>query len=159
MALKKYRVVLTKNEEKRLCDIVSAGNAGPQKRKRAQALLLANEGLTDEAIAEQVAMHRRGVEGLRLRFAKEGFEVTLEGKMRGHRIHALTKEDEARLIALANKPAPGGQMRWTLRSLESAWITLEHADAKTVSRETIRRVLKQAGLNFDRSARRNVRKV
>ncbi|MDR1094908.1 MAG: helix-turn-helix domain-containing protein [Spirochaetaceae bacterium] len=158
MALKKYQVVLTKNEEKRLCDIVNEGNAGPQKRKRAQALLLANEGLTDGAIAEQVAMHRRGVEGLRLRFAAEGFEVTLEGKMRGHRIHALTKEDEARLIALANEPVPDGRARWTLRALERAWVTLEHTNVKTVSRETIRRVLKQAGLNFDKTAK-NARKV
>jgi hypothetical protein len=152
MALKKYKVVLTENEEKRLRDIVNGGNSGPQKRKRAQALLLANEGLTDEAIAEQVVMHRRGVEGLRVRFVEAGFEVTLAGKPRGHRIHALTMEDEARLIALANEPVPKGRARWTLRSLESAWITLEHTDAKTVSRETIRRVLKKANINLDKTA-------
>jgi hypothetical protein len=152
MALKKYKVMLTENEEKRLRDIVNGGNSGPQKRKRAQALLLASEGLTDEAIAEQVIMHRRGVEGLRLRFAAAGFEVTLMGKPRGHRIHALTMEDEARLIALANKPAPEGHKRWTLRSLEKAWITLEHTDAKTVSRETIRRILKKENLNLDKTA-------
>jgi hypothetical protein len=29
-------------------------------------------------------MHRRGIEGLRQRFAEEGFETVLEGKPRGH---------------------------------------------------------------------------
>jgi hypothetical protein len=152
MAFKKYKVVLTEDEEKRLLDIVNGGNSGPQKRKRAHALLLASKELTDEAVAEQVVMHRRGVEGLRMRFVEDGFEVTLEGKPRGHRVHVLTMEDEARLIALANEPVPEGRVRWTLRSLESAWLTLEHTNIKSVSRETIRRILKKANLDLEKTA-------
>jgi hypothetical protein len=46
-------------------------------------LLLTTEGYTDEATADRVGMHRRGIEELRQWFVEEGFESTLEGKPRG----------------------------------------------------------------------------
>jgi transposase len=146
MPQKRYRVTLTDDEEKTLRDIVNKGKHGAQKRKRAQALLLANEGYTDEMIADRTGMHRRGIEELRQRFVEDGFEITLAGKARGHRPRSLTGEDEARLIALVCGPAPEGCARWTLQLLEDAWVTLEYTDAKTVSRETIRQALKKTRL-------------
>jgi hypothetical protein len=77
MAEKKYRVTLTKDEETLLHDIINKGKHTAQKRKRAQALLLAHEGYTDEAIAEGAGMHRRGIEGLRQRFVEDSFEICL----------------------------------------------------------------------------------
>jgi transposase len=141
---KKYKVTLTEGEQAHLHEIMDKGKHGAQKRKRAQALLLANEGYTDESIAERVGMHYRGIEGLRQRFVEDGFETTLEGKPRGHRPRALTGEDEARLIC---GPVPEGCARWTLRLVEDTWVSLEHTDAKTVSRETIRRTLKKTRLS------------
>jgi transposase len=55
----------------------------------------------DILIAERAGMHCRAVESLRQRFVEDGFEVTLEGKARGHRPRALQGKDEARLITLA----------------------------------------------------------
>jgi hypothetical protein len=49
MSQKKYKVTLTEEEENLLHDIVNRWKHGAQKRKRAEALLLANEGYTDEA--------------------------------------------------------------------------------------------------------------
>jgi transposase len=111
-----------------------------------QALLLANEGLIDEMIADLIGMHRRGIEELRQRFVKDGFEVTLEGKPRGLRPRALTGEDQARLIALVCGPVPEGCARCTLKLLEDTWVTLENTDTKTVSRETTRQALKKTRL-------------
>jgi transposase len=74
-------------------------------------------------------------------------ESTLEGKPRGHRPRVLTGKDEARLISLVCGPAPEGCPCWTLKLLEATWVTLEHTDAPTVSRETIRRTLKKTNLN------------
>jgi hypothetical protein len=48
-------------------------------------LLLADQGYTDEVIAERVGMYRRGIEGIRELFVEEGFETTFEGKERGYR--------------------------------------------------------------------------
>jgi hypothetical protein len=39
---------------------------------------------------------------------EEGFEVTLEGKNRGHRPHSIQGEDGAWLIALVCGPVPRG---------------------------------------------------
>jgi transposase len=147
MSQKKYEVTLTRDEKKLLQAIINRGKQGAQKWKRAQALLLANEGCTDEQIAERAGMHCRGIEELRRRFVEDGFETTLEGKPRGHRPRALAGEDEARLITLACGPAPEGCARWTLRLLEDRWESLENTDTKRVSRETIRRILKKMNLN------------
>jgi transposase len=147
MSQKKYKVTLTGEEENILHDIMNRGKHGAQKRKRAQALLLANEGYTDEQIADRVGMHCRAIEDLRQRFVENGFETTLEGKERGHRPRSLQGADEAQLVTLVCSPAPEGCARWTLKLLEDTWVTLENTDTKTVSRETIRQTLKKTNLN------------
>jgi len=88
--------------------------------------------------AEQTGLSRRGLEQLRQRFVEEGFEVTLEGKPRGHRPKLLGGEDEARLTALVCSPKPDGHARWSLRLLAETWKTLAYTDVKSVSHETIR---------------------
>jgi transposase len=151
MSQKRYLVTLTEDEEKLLHDIINRGKHGAQKRKRAQGLLLASKGYTDEEIAERVGIGPRGIAFLRQRFVEDGFEVTLEGKARGHRPRVLSGEDEARLIALVCGPAPEGCARWTMQLLADTWVTLEYTDAGTVSRETIRRTLKKTNLNRGRT--------
>jgi transposase len=130
MAEKKYRVTLTEAEREQLTAIINRGTHSAQKRKRAQALVLAGQGYTDEAIAERAGMHRRGIEGIRERFVEGGFEATLEGKERGHRPHSIQGEDEARLIALVCGPVPEGYAHWTLRLIRDTWVTLENRDTK-----------------------------
>jgi transposase len=124
MPSKKYIVTLTKDEKVVLRDILKKGKHSAEKRKRAQALLLAEENYTDGVIAERTGLSRRGLEQLRERFVEEGFKVTLDGKPRGHKRKLLSGEDEARLIALACSPKPDGRARWTLRLLADTWKTL-----------------------------------
>ncbi|MDR1929314.1 MAG: helix-turn-helix domain-containing protein [Treponema sp.] len=147
MPTKKYRVTLTDEEKQILTDIVNKGKQNAQKRKRAQALLLADEGYTDEMISERTGMSRRGLEQLRERFVEEGFETTLEGKPKGHRHKSIQGKDEARLVALVCGPKPDGRKRWTLRLLEETWTSLGGTETNKVSRETIRRTLKKTNLN------------
>ena len=148
MPAKKYLITLTKEEKKILSDVINKGKHDAQKRKRAQALLLAEESYTDEMISERTGMSRRGLEQLRQRFVEEGFEVTLAGKGKGHRPKALNGADEARLIALVCGPKPDGRTRWTLRLLAEKWTTLAHTEVETVSAETIRRTLKKTKLSL-----------
>jgi transposase len=88
------------------------------------------------------------VESIRQRFGKAGFTATLAGNLGGYHPRALKKEDEERLIALARGPKPEGRRRWTLRLLRDAWETLGYTGTKKVSYETIRKILKEAGLNL-----------
>ena len=148
MPVKKYVVTLTKDEKKLLSSIINKGKHTSEKRKRAQALLLANENYTDDMIADRTGLSRRGLEQLRQRFVEEGFEVTLVGKPRGHRPKLLGGEDEARLIALACSPKPDGRTRWTLRLLADTWTTLAYTDVKTISYAAVRRTLKKTKLNL-----------
>jgi transposase len=151
MPEKKYIVSLTEAERKILNDVINKGRHSAEKRKRAQALLLADEGYTDNMIADRTGMSRRGLEQLRERFVEEGFEITFEGKPRGHRSKKLSGSDVARLIALVCSPKPEGRARWSLRLLRDTWSTLAHTETKTISHETIRRTLKKTNLNPGRA--------
>jgi transposase len=151
MPTKKYIVTLTKNEKEILKEIINKGKHSAEKRKRAQALLLAEENYTDSMIAERTGLSRRGLEQLRERFVEEGFEVTLAGKPRGHKPKKLGGADEARLIALACSPKPDGRSRWSLRLLQTTWSTLAYTDVKTISHMTIQRILKKKKLNPGKS--------
>ena len=148
MPAKKYIVTLTTEERQLLSDVLNKGKHTAEKRKRAQALLLAEQSFTDDMIAERTGMSRRGLEQLRQRFVEEGFEVTFNGKPRGHKPRSLNGADEARLIALVCSPAPDGRARWTLRLLADTWTTLAHTETKTISRETVRRTLKKTSLSL-----------
>jgi transposase len=146
MPVKTYIVTLTKDEKERLREIINKGKHSAEKRKRAQALLLADENYTDGMIAERAGLSRRGLEQLR-----ERFEVTLQGKPRGHRPKALGGKGEARLIALACSPKPEGHSRWSLRLLSDTWKTLAYTETKTVSYQTIRRTLKKTELSLGKA--------
>jgi transposase len=148
MPAKRYIVTLTEEEKRFLSEIVNKGKHSAEKRKRAQALLLAEENYTDDMIADRTGLSRRGLEQLRQRFVEEGFEVTIAGKPRGHKPKALNGADEARLIALVCSQKPDGSARWTLRLLADKWSTLAHTETKTISRETVRRTLKKTKLNL-----------
>ena len=148
MPAKKYIVTLTKEEKKILGDVLNKGKHTAEKRKRAQALLLAGQNLTDDIIAERTGLTRRGLEQLRQRFVEEGFEVTFQGKPRGHKPRALNGADEARLIALVCSQKPEGRTRWSLRLLADTWKTLAHTETKTISHETIWRTLKKTSLSL-----------
>jgi hypothetical protein len=50
MPAKKYRVTLIKEERELLGDILRKGKHDAQKRRRAQALLLADDGLIDSML-------------------------------------------------------------------------------------------------------------
>jgi len=148
MPAKKYIVVLEKNEKALLKEIINKGKHSTEKRKRAQALLLADENYTDDMISDRTGLSRRGLEQLRQRFVEEGFETTVNGKPRGHRPKSLGGKDEARLIALVCGPKPDGRTRWSLRLLADTWKTLAHTDTKTISRDTVRRTLKKTNLSL-----------
>src|SRR5215510_8970685 len=148
MPAKKYIVTLEKHEKALLKELINKGKHNAEKRKRAQALLLADENYTDDMIADRTGLSRRGLEQMRQRFIEEGFETTLNGKPRGHRPKSLGGKDEARLIALVCSPKPDGRARWSLRLLADVWKTLANTETKTISRDTVRRTLKKTNLNL-----------
>jgi Homeodomain-like domain len=144
---KKYVVRLTDAERKTLGEIVAKLKGSSQKVKRAQVLVKADAdgpNWTDAKIVEAFGCRRQTVENIRERFVSQGFEITVNGKMRVEpRPKLLNGEQEAKIIAMRLGSPPAGFANWTLRLLAEQVVALEVAEA--ISHETVRRTLKKTG--------------
>jgi transposase len=133
-----YRVDLTAGECEQLAAVV-ASKAGVQKRKRAQILLAAAKGIADATIADTLPCGLSTIYRTKQRFVTEGLVASLEERPGRGASRKLTKQEEAKLVALACSAPPEGRRRWTLELLANEFVQLvEH---ESVSRETIRRRL------------------
>jgi transposase len=136
-----YRVTLTDDEVVQLESLLNKGKHSAQKRKRAQALLHAHNGWTDQQIVDAVGMRKRSIELLRQRFVEDGFETVLEGKPKRHRNPILDGRAEAHLVALVCGEKPEGRNCWTIRLLRNRLVADLELDA--LSHETVRQTLKK----------------
>ena len=71
---KRYIVTLTDEERAVLQERIHKGNGGVRKVNRAHMLLLADEGESDEAIAEALQISQSSIQRTRRRFVEEGLE-------------------------------------------------------------------------------------
>jgi hypothetical protein len=144
---KKYIVRLTDQERQTLGAVVGKLKGSSQKVRRAQVLLKADADgpcWTDAKIADAFGCRTKTVENIRERFVTEGFEVTLEGKVRTEpRPKLLDGEQEAKVIATRLGPPPAGFANWSLRLLAEQVVALEIVES--ISHETVRRTLKKTG--------------
>lgn len=143
---KKYIVRLTAKERRTLREVVRTLNGSSQKVRRAQMMLKADAAgpaWTDERITEAFDSRVRTVEKLSERFVTEGFEQTLDGKLRQTppTEKVLNSKQEARVIALRLGSPPKGYANWSLRLLARKVVELEIVEA--ISHETVRRTLKK----------------
>lgn len=141
--MKKYIVSLTNDERLALDKLISAGKGAASRMAHARILLKADQGLTDEAIAEAVEVSRPTVERVRKRFVEEGFEAGLDRRRpeKPPRPRKLDGHQEAQLIALACSAPPPGRAHWTLCLLADKMVELKYVDS--LSYETVRRTLKK----------------
>jgi hypothetical protein len=140
MPAKKSQVELTAVEYKSLEQRLRRGTQGARKLIRARILLKAAAGLSDEESAQEVDTCVPTIERTRKRFAT-GRLAALEELPRPGRTRRLDERGEARLIAEACSPAPGGREHWTLQLLADRVVELQLAEA--CSDDTVQRVLKK----------------
>ena len=141
MPKKKYIVDLTDEERSELLALTTKGMVRARKMKRAQILLMADEGRTDVQIMSALKVSRPCVERIRQRFVADNLARALNDNPRPGARRKLSDRQEARVIAEACMPAPAGRKRWTVRLLTERVVALQVVDR--VSRETVRRVLKK----------------
>jgi transposase len=108
--------------------------------RRADTLLLALEGKTDEEIAEVLRCSPDTVAGTRRAFDGRGLKCLYDRPQPGQK-RKLDGRSEAHLVALAFSNAPEGRSRWTMQALVDEMVFLGHVDS--ISDDTIRRVLKK----------------
>src|SRR5690606_35078727 len=108
----RYRVTLEAAEREELEAMVRGGKVSPRRLKRAQILLAADRGSTDEVIAANVAVGTSTVYRTKRRFVEEGFEAALTEEPRPGAERKLAPKEEALLIAVACSDPPAGRARW-----------------------------------------------
>lgn len=134
-------VELLDDERKELCELTSGGSAQVQKIKRAQILLAANKGVSDENIAASVGAGTSTVYRTKRRFVEGGLERALNDEPRPGAKRKLSGKEEALLIATACAAPPEGRARWTLDLLAGEIVRL--TDHSCLSSETVRRRLEE----------------
>src|SRR6202140_1498490 len=130
----RYWVELSQAERGELTAMLSKGKRAARKLKRAQILLAADAGCSDEEIARTVAVGGSTVYRTKRRFVEDNLEAALSEEPRPGAERKLTGKEEALLVATACSNPPEGRARWTLELLAGAMVALtEHED---LSRET-----------------------
>ena len=135
----RYRVELNQTERDELTALVSKGKHTARKFKRAQILLAADAGSTDQVIAETVGVGGSTIYRTKRRFVDGNLECALSEAPRPGASRKLTGKEEALLVATACSVPPEGRADWTLELLAQALVRLTEHD--TLSRETVRRRL------------------
>jgi transposase len=140
----RYRVTLSSEERAQLAALVAGGKAAVRKVKRAQVLLAAASGSTDEAIAANIGVGTSTVYRTKQRFVDEGLDAALTESPRPKPERKLAAHEEAMLVAVACSDPPTGRARWTLQLLANEMVRL--TSHKRISDETIRRRLAEVDL-------------
>jgi transposase len=139
-----YRVELEDSEREELQALIAGGTVAARKVKRAQILLAADRGCSDEEIATAVSVGTSTVYRTKKRFVEGNVESALNEATRPGARRKLSDKDEALLIATACSSPPEGRGRWTLELLADAMVRLTGHEG--LSRETIRRRLAECPL-------------
>jgi transposase len=138
---KRYRVTLTDEERARLEGLTRKGTASARMVRRAQTLLLAAEGRTDEAIASALHIGVATVERTRRRCVEEGVAASLVERPRPGARPKLGPKQQAFVVALACTTPPEGRLRWTMQLLADRVVELQIVPA--ITDEAIRLLLKR----------------
>ena len=135
----RYRVDLGQAERDELKALLSGGQCAVRKLKRAQMLLAADAGASDEAIATSVGVGGSTVYRTKRRFVLGNLELALREEPRPGAERKLSGKEEALLVATACSRPPAGRARWTLDLLAGEMLRLTEHDS--LSGETVRRRL------------------
>ena len=140
---KRWVVNLTAEERTGLEQLVRRERVSGVKRQRASILLKADDGLTDQEIADELEVGLVTAERVRKRCCERGVQACLERKPQENpsRPRKLDGASEAELVRIACSPPPPGRARWTVTLLANQLVELNVFDS--VSASTVQRGLKK----------------
>ena len=124
-------------EEKGILGNIANSRTAPYRKvQRARLILLAAEGMTNTAIAQEVKLQRSMVVKWRQRFVSERL-AGLEDRPRPGKPRQYSDADRLGVIEMACSQKPVGETHWSVRTL---------AKATGVGRDTVHQILRQANL-------------
>jgi transposase len=110
-------VKLSRSEREELGFLLQGGTQAVRKLKRAQILLAADAGMSDDDITTSVGVGGSTVYRTRRRFVEGGLAAALSEEPRPGAERKLTGKEEALPVATACSSPPAGRARWTLELL------------------------------------------
>jgi transposase len=139
-------VTLTPGEREFLYKYIKTGTKKARAIARANILLLANKGHSNDEISKMTDVHRQSIWRIKKRYSEEGLAVALEDKPRSGQPKKYSKKQEAEIIAMACTDPPKGRERWSIRLLTTRM--KRRKGFETLNRETVRLILKKQELDL-----------
>ena len=125
-------LVLNDDQKRELNALLRNGNSSQRVVLRSRVVLLANQGLANHAIAQQLNVSRPTILALRAAFARQGMAAVTGIHRRKRKAKVLTPELEHKILTTTLKTRPGdGSTHWSVRML---------AEHLRVSRSLVHRV-------------------
>src|SRR3954454_6176997 len=140
----RYRVELNEVKQAQLHRLISGGKHAARKVKRAQILLAADGGISDDDIAHAVSGSGSTVYRTKRRFVEGNLKLALSEEARPGAARKLSGKETALLVATACSNPPAGRKRWTLKLLAGEMVRLTNPE--DLSHETVRRRLAEDDL-------------
>ena len=111
-------LAVNNDQRKELEALVRNGNSSQKVALRSRLLLLAQQGVANQSIAQQLNVSRPTVLALRAAFAKDGMAAVTGIRKRNRRGSVLTPELEQNILDTTLKTRPGdGSTHWSVRTL------------------------------------------
>lgn len=132
----KVPVVLSEDQQQQLRTWAASRSLPHGLVTRARIVLLAAEGLTNQAIAEKVGLSKQMVGKWRQRYLEHRL-TGLHDEMRPGRPRSVSDEEVAELIHKTLQTKPDGATHWSVRSM---------AEHTQISRPTVHRIWSAFGL-------------
>lgn len=146
---KQFVVTLSDEERRQLTEMTRKGVISARVMTRARLLLLADQQLKDDDVAERLGISHLTVASIRRKYVEGGLQAALYEKKRPKPPSKLGPKETAILIAEACSEGPDGRARWTMQLLADRLVTL--GVVENISDETVRRTLKKTTLSRGKS--------
>ena len=139
--MRRTELHLTKKDRQLIAAFRAKGLHLAREVNRAHILAALDRGLSEAQIMAVLGVGRTAIWRTRSAYVQGGLEYALHDEARPGKPRQYDTGVEAQITALACSAPPAGATRWTLGLLERA--AQAQAEIGSISRETIRRLLKK----------------
>jgi hypothetical protein len=136
---------LNKRDRRIVDEFRSKGLHMAREFNRAHILAALDSKVSEQQIMELLNVGRTAIWRTRSAYLQGGVDFALHDEARPGKPKRYPAQAEAQVTALACSDPPSGARRWTVALLTEA--ARRHPQMKTISRETIRRILKKTSSN------------
>lgn len=143
--MRQTELSLTKQDRRIVDEFRSKGLRRAREFNRAHILAALDRKLPEPLIMQVLSVGRTAIWRTRAAYLQGGLDFALHDEARPGKPKRYEADVEAQVTALACSAPPAGAKRWTIALLTEA--ARRHPGMKSISRETIRRVLKKTSSN------------